>query len=202
MSRENHPTSRAAALFVDDDDNVLAAVRRSLAAESYDVITVASAHEALEHVRRRRIDVVVSDEDMPQMTGGQLLEVIAEQYPDILLIMLTGQATLESALHAINACHVYRYLRKPFDPLRLPGIVREAIKKRQRIAMRNESDIQSLSSREREVLSLVARGLRVKDVAGQLSLSHHTVRNHLKAIFRKVDAHSQAELVMRYGPQS
>ncbi len=192
---------RAAVLFVDDDPTMLRTIERFLRGEMFDVVTVDRAQDALGQLATRRIDVVVSDEDMPQMSGGELLEAVADRYPDVLRIMLTGQATMESALHAINVCHVYHYLQKPFDPARLPGILRAAIKKRQQVALQYEADVHKLSSREREVLGLVARGRRVKDVAKQLSVSHHTVRNHLKSIFRKLDVHSQAELVLRFGPK-
>ena len=191
---------RPGALFVDDDAAVLSAVERTLRNEAYDVVTVDSAKAALAVLGSRRIDVLMSDEEMPGMTGGQLLAIAADRYPDILRMMFTGRATLESALFAINTCHVYRYLRKPSDLSMLPIVIREAIRKRQHIALRNESDLDALSPREREVLSLVSRGVRVKDAASNLNLSEHTVRNHVKSIFRKLDAHSQSELVMRFGP--
>ena len=188
-------------LFVDDDPTLRHVISRTLAAEAYDVLTVASGDEAIATLDVRTVDVVVSDEHMPGMRGGELLEIVAERHPDILRIMLTGRPSLESTLHAINVCHVYRYITKPFDPLALPVVLREAIKKRKRIAMANEHDLDILSPREHQVLQLVSRGIRVKDAAVQLSVSVHTVRNHLKAIFRKLDIHSQAELVMRFGPR-
>ncbi|HHH27603.1 MAG TPA: response regulator transcription factor [Polyangiaceae bacterium] len=191
----------AAILFVDDDPTVLEAIRRTLATESFDVLTVSSADDALGTLASRPIDVIVSDESMPRMTGGELLAIAAERYPDVLRIMLTGRPSLESAQHAINVCRVYRYLTKPIDPAELPAILREAIKKRKRIAMTNERELERLSVRERDVLRLISRGLRVKDTAERLGVSPHTVRNHLKSIFRKLDAHSQAELVVRFGPK-
>lgn len=195
------PQGRDAVLFVDDDPEILRVIRRALSSEAFDTVAVSCADEALAALGARPVDVIVSDEEMPGMSGGQLLAVVAQRYPDIMRIMLTGRPTLESTLNAINACHVYRYITKPFQPRELPTILRETIKKRKRIAVANERDLVGLSPREREVLHLVARGLRVKDAATQLGVSPHTVRNHLKAIFRKLDVHSQAELVVRFGPK-
>jgi DNA-binding NarL/FixJ family response regulator len=193
-------TAGAAVLFVDDDPVILSAVRRCLRSEDYAVVTAESGAEALGILAERRIDVIVSDEQMPGISGGELLAMAAAKYPDVLRIILTGVASLDSALHAINACHVYGYLLKPFEPMDLTTILRRAIKQRQGIAVRNEIDLKVLSPRQREIARLVSRGLRVPHVAGRLSLSPHTVRNHLKAIFRKLDVHSQAELVARFGP--
>ena len=200
MARGDEPGP--AVLFVDDDELVLGAVRRALAAELYDVVTVTQGQKALDTLAQRRVDVLVSDERMPGMSGGELLSLAADRYPDIFRIMLTGQPTLESALFAINSCHVYHYLLKPFDPVALSGMLRDAIRKRKRIALRSDAHLERLSTRERDVMLLVSRGVRVKDIADQLHISTHTVRNHLKAIFRKLDIHSQAELVLRYGPKA
>jgi DNA-binding NarL/FixJ family response regulator len=61
----------------------------------------------------------------------------------------------------------------------------------------SREELQALSLREREVLDMVAQGCRVSQIAQSLFISGHTVRNHLKAIFRKLDVHSQVEIVQR-----
>jgi DNA-binding NarL/FixJ family response regulator len=80
-------------------------------------------------------DVIISDDDMPGMTGTELLEVVRRQHPDVVRIMYTGYATLQRAVRAINEGHIFQYLLKPCKPTEIVNVVREALKeKRERDA--------------------------------------------------------------------
>jgi DNA-binding NtrC family response regulator len=101
-------------LFVDDDATVLRAIRRSLLACEFEVLTVESGAEALALLAARHVDVVVSDLDMPEMTGIELLRTVRERWPRVLRMVLTGTATFGSTIAAINECAVAHFFPKLF----------------------------------------------------------------------------------------
>ncbi len=101
-------------LFVDDDARVTDAIRRALHKRvPWEILTVNSPVEALELLRRQSVDVVVSDERMPGMTGSEFLSQVAREHPDAMRIILTGEARLDAAIRAINEAGIYRFLTKP-----------------------------------------------------------------------------------------
>jgi EAL domain-containing protein (putative c-di-GMP-specific phosphodiesterase class I) len=108
------PQGRATVVVVDDDPQVLRALGRSLEG-SFDVKEYESPEQAIDHVRRGGVSVVISDVAMPKMTGIELLRAIRNQDPDIPVILITGEPSLEGATSAIEL-GVFRYLRKPCRP--------------------------------------------------------------------------------------
>ena len=100
-------------LFVDDEPHVTEALRRVLKKAPYEILTASSADEALQILAQVSVDVVVSDERMPGMAGSELLATVRHAYPDTVRIILTGHASLEAAVRAINEGEVYRFLTKP-----------------------------------------------------------------------------------------
>jgi two-component system probable response regulator PhcQ len=114
-------------LFVDDEPNVTEALKRALRKEPYTVLSAGSAEEALRILSLEPVDVVVTDEQMPGMPGSELLAVVCRQYPDTVRIILTGHASLQAALVAINKGEIYRFLTKPINELELTVTIRQAI---------------------------------------------------------------------------
>ena len=101
-----------------------------LSRESYTVHCADSAKEALKILSQEPIDVVISDEVMPAMTGTQFLAVVRKDYPDTIRIILTGHASLESAMHAINEGEIYRFLTKPCNLVDLSVTIRQALQQK------------------------------------------------------------------------
>jgi DNA-binding NtrC family response regulator len=101
-------------LFVDDEPAVLRLIRRALVAEPFQVLTVTRASHALDVLRTHHVDVLVSDVEMPEMGGLELLRVVRRDFPSTLRILLSGGATVERALSAINDGEVTRFFAKPF----------------------------------------------------------------------------------------
>lgn len=114
-------------LFVDDEPNFTSAVKRALRHEPYRILTANSALEALRLLSEEPVDVVVSDERMPGMTGSEFLALVRERHQRTLRIMLTGYATLEAAIRAINEGEIYRFLTKPCHTQDLVQILRQAL---------------------------------------------------------------------------
>ena len=117
-------------LFVDDDRNITEAYKRIFYRDDIEVLTAESGREALEILETGDVAVVVSDERMPGMSGSEFLVKVRELYPKTVRIMLTGYATLEVALDAINRSEVYRFLIKPYSFVEFRKIVHEAVERR------------------------------------------------------------------------
>src|ERR1043165_2993308 len=99
----------------DDDEAMLSTVVRCLKREPFEVRSTLSATEALSWVASDDIAVLVSDYDMPEMTGAQLAGHARGVRPETTRILLTGKRTLETAIDGINQGEIFRFLNKPFD---------------------------------------------------------------------------------------
>lgn len=121
-------------LLVDDEPRVTDALRRALRLEEYEVSVCNSAKGALAMMETETFDVIVSDEQMPGMTGTALLAIVRDRWPDTVRIVLTGQANLEAALRAINEGSVFRFLTKPCRGGDLAGTVRQALQHKRLLA--------------------------------------------------------------------
>ena len=114
-------------LFVDDEPALLENVTINLRKEPYHIVTCTSGAEALELLAQQPVDVIISDERMPGMSGSELLAQVRTRYPSMMRIMLTGQASLEATIRAINEGEVYRFLTKPCTPVQLAQTIRDAL---------------------------------------------------------------------------
>jgi len=114
-------------LLVDDEPNLLHALTRALRQQPYQIYTARSAEEAMDVLKARRVDLVVSDENMPGICGTRFLSWVADNFPDVTRIILTGQPNVPSALRAINEGRVYRYFTKPCDIVELALAIRHGL---------------------------------------------------------------------------
>ncbi|SMP39544.1 diguanylate cyclase (GGDEF) domain-containing protein [Desulfonatronum zhilinae] len=117
-------------LFVDDEVHVLRSLQRALMDEPLTTLTAESGEQALRTLAREHIDVVVSDERMPGMSGSTLLTEVKNRHPEIIRIMLTGHADLEAAMQAINDGRIYRFLLKPVATDELASVIQKALRER------------------------------------------------------------------------
>ena len=114
-------------LLVDDEPNNLVVLRGVLDDEErWQVHAAASGDEALAMVGKVPLDVVVTDQRMPGMTGVDLLEKLRRVRPDIAGIVLTGFADMDALESAINRANAFRFLRKPWEPADILEAVRQA----------------------------------------------------------------------------
>lgn len=102
-------------LIVDDEENVINALRRSLRREGYDIQVATRPADALALLRQAPVDLVLSDHLMPEMTGLEFLKLVRDRHPDSVRLMLTGHADMQTAIDAINHGEIYRFLTKPWD---------------------------------------------------------------------------------------
>jgi len=116
-------------LIVDDDTDVISAIRRSLLDEPYVIYTANSGAAALEVLKEHRIKLIISDEKMPGMTGTELLATVKNMLPETVRIMLTGHASIQAAMKAVNSGEIYRFFAKPWDDIELKLSIRSAVEK-------------------------------------------------------------------------
>jgi diguanylate cyclase (GGDEF)-like protein len=112
-------------LVVDDEAYILTTLAQLLAPE-FEVLTADSAEAAQEIFRSRSVDLILTDQKMPRMSGVQLLEWAREQSPRTVRLLMTGLGDLEDAVQAINRGKVSRYLFKPWRADELLQILRDA----------------------------------------------------------------------------
>ncbi|HUE09390.1 MAG TPA: response regulator [Steroidobacteraceae bacterium] len=117
----------ATILLVDDEPNITDALKRALRREPYEFLTATSGAAALQLLERLHVDVVVSDEQMPGMSGSEFLAIVRKQFPDTIRMILSGQASLEAAVRAINEGEVYRFFLKPCNPTDLIFTIQQAL---------------------------------------------------------------------------
>jgi response regulator RpfG family c-di-GMP phosphodiesterase len=123
---------RARVLAVDDEANVLAALRRSLRARGYEVAIAEGGAQALEMMADRAFDAIISDMRMPGMNGAEFLQAARALQPQAVRMLLTGHADVASALQAVNQGEIFRYLTKPWDDAQLAASLNEGLE-RQRL---------------------------------------------------------------------
>lgn len=114
---------RCTLLVVDDEPYILATLSALLTPE-FDVLTVDSGEAAQELFRTREIDLILSDQKMPRMSGVQLLEWVRQNHPKTVRLLMTGFADLEEAVDAINRGQIFRYIFKPWRTEELLDILR------------------------------------------------------------------------------
>lgn len=125
-----HMTKKWLVACIDDDEDMLASVSRTLRREpTLEVRTTTNHQELLEWVHHEEIAVIVSDYEMPEITGAQLAGLVKRVRPETVRILLTGRRTLDTAIDGINQGEVFRFLQKPFDDKQLRTAVLEGVQR-------------------------------------------------------------------------
>lgn len=126
--------SRDVVLVVDDEPDVLASVGRWLASAvaGVEVATASSGEEALRILGERRVDLILSDYDMPGLDGVLLLTQARQRAPRVPRVLMTAYADERVAIRAINEGDVERFLRKPLELGALSSLVEELLRERRR----------------------------------------------------------------------
>lgn len=117
-------------LCVDDEPNILSALKRALRPPGYRVLTAEGGAQALQLMETQTVDLIVSDMRMPGMDGAQLLEQARGRWPETVRVLLTGHADMSATVAAINRGRIFRYLSKPWDDTELQAVVRQGLELR------------------------------------------------------------------------
>jgi len=170
-------------LAVDDEPNILAALRRLFRATGWRILTAGHAEEALALLATEPVNAVLSDMRMPGMDGVQLLERVSQAWPRTARLLLTGQADLGSTIAAINRGGLHRYITKPWNDDELLLTLRQVAQSQQleadklaleRLTQQQNNELKTLNS------SLEARvALRTEELA---AANDRLKRNYLTSI--------------------
>jgi len=117
-------------LLVDDEENIIASLKRLLRRGGYRIVTANSAAEGLQRLAETEVDVIVSDQRMPGMTGVEFLRRAKDLYPDTVRIVLSGYTELQSITDAINEGAIYKFLTKPWEDELLRANIDEAFRQK------------------------------------------------------------------------
>ncbi len=119
------PEVKPRILYVDDEVNNLDSFRANFR-EYYEIHTAETAEEGKRILKEAEIEIIITDQRMPNVTGVQFLESIIEHYPDPIRMLLTGYADIEAVKDAINKGKIYHYATKPFDSEELKIVIDKA----------------------------------------------------------------------------
>src|ERR1700683_5022367 len=197
----SHP-STPIVFVVDSDPSVRESLELLVRAAGWRAETFASAQQFLARPRSVVPSCLILDVTLPDLNGLELQERVAFERPDMPIIFLTGIADVAMTVRAMKR-GALEFLTKPFDAEALLIGIQQAIK-RSEAALGRENQLHSLrtgygslTSREREVMTLEVSGLPNKQVGGELGISEITVKAHRGNVMRKMQANSFANLVNR-----
>ena len=128
FSGESGVETLGTVLFVDDEINILSSIRRALRREGYRILTATSASEAFSLLAKNQVQVVISDQRMPEMNGTELLVRVKSMYPETVRMVLSGYSEISAVTDAINKGAVYRFMLKPWDDEKLKDEVASALR--------------------------------------------------------------------------
>jgi len=179
------PTTKQAStytvLFVDDEPNILRAIKRALFTMDITLLLADSGAKALDLMSKHDVHVVISDMKMPQMSGAELLEQVAINYPETFRVVLTGYADIESTIKAVNQGKIHRYLQKPWDNQELIAVVEEGL---ERVKLKAENlRLQKLTRLQNK---------KLRDVNASLEQVVQKRTRQIKAALNKIQKHNLA----------
>ncbi|MGM0558824.1 MAG: ATP-binding protein [Myxococcota bacterium] len=166
-------------LVVDDEPDILDAIER-LFRKEYRVITARTADEALDLVEDEPVQVVMTDQRMPEMSGIEFLAKLRETRPDIVRVLFTGYSNIDHVIDAINEGHVYRYISKPWKPAELKLFVSQAFE-----------HYESKKEREDLLFRLREANERLEEQNSMLSDANEELKmlDRVKNVFMEVVSH-------------
>ena len=138
MTSDDRPTL----LLVDDEPDLLLSLQ-GLLRRRFQLHVADGAAAALEIIRSQPVQIVMSDQRMPRMSGDELLAKVAEIAPDTVRILLTGYADIHDVIRALNTGGLFRYLTKPWDLDELMEVLEDAAAQYQRTIRQRERHEQS-----------------------------------------------------------
>jgi response regulator RpfG family c-di-GMP phosphodiesterase len=124
-------------LVVDDEPEVCNAVFHLLR-RRFHVLRAHSAAEAVELLATHEVEIILTDQRMPEVTGVQMLARVKARHPEAIRMLYTGYTDIDSVVDAVNQGHIYRFLSKPWEPEELEAAVDDAAAEYHRIIQSTE----------------------------------------------------------------
>lgn len=207
-----------AVLFVDDEESILSALKRLLRKEPYRIHTAPGGEAGLKLLDEHTVQLVVSDQRMPEMTGTQFLQKVKERWPDTIRVVLSGYAEADVIVEAINKGEVFRFISKPWKDEALKTTIRQCFDhfeiirenrrlteqtQRQVIQLKNlnnllESSVESrtkclqFSQEVVETLPLMVLGISLEE---EVVLTNHCARHRLEPLRGMIPGTDMGEIL-------
>lgn len=194
----NGPSAKV--FVVDDDVTTCVALSRLIRTAGLHVETFGTAAECLSDDRLKDADCLVLDVHLPDLSGLELQAKLTELGLALPIVFITGRGDIPMSVRAMKAGAV-EFLTKPFDNQQLLDAIEQGIARCHSARLQEDKLIglqrryQSLTPRERQVFTLVVRGLLNKQIAGELGTAEKTVKIHRSQVMRKMEAASLPDLV-------
>jgi signal transduction histidine kinase len=159
-------------LIVDDEVDVLDSLRHQFH-RTYRVLTSPSGSKAIEILQHDDVDLILSDQRMPGMSGDIFLRQARQRKPDTIRMLFTGYADIQAVINAVNEGHIFRYILKPWDTVELEGIIRQGVEQYDLLAERRRlvTQLQTANAQLLQANEELAR-------AGQLKTAFIEVASH------------------------
>lgn len=171
-------------LCVDDEANILSALRRLFRPHGYTVLVAGGGAEGLEMLAKEHVDLIISDMRMPGMDGATFLAEARRLYPDTVRLLLTGYADMDSTIAAINAGQIARYIAKPWNDQDVVLTVREALERK--ALEREKVRLEALTRAQNEELKSLNSSLEQKVEArtAELKTAHEKLKQNFLTSIR------------------
>ena len=185
-------------LIVDDDASLRALLRELLQRIGLDVVEVEDGESALRSAARQPPSLVLLDVQLPRVSGYEVCHELRQRYGDALpIVFVSGSRTEPADRTAGIMLGADDYITKPFDPDELLARVRRLLRRGRSPAdgPRRRTAFAELTTRELEVLELMAGGFQQADIAKRLVISPRTVGTHIQHILEKLDVRNRAQAV-------
>lgn len=185
-------------ILIAEDEDVL---RRNLTfimnSSGYTAVSARTSTDAIELLKKKHFDVVITDLVMPVRGGGELIKFVFENYPEVAVIIITAYPSTDSAINAVKN-GVFDYFTKPFKTEEILNAVRRAIEQKKEVPFTWEKLKRfEITKREQSLLRLfIEDGMSEnKEIAERLGIKVTTVKHHLENLYNKFNAKNRTSLI-------
>ena len=199
-------------LVVDDEESIRVSLKRIIEKANYQVETVENGSTALKKLAIHKYDIVLTDILMDDISGVKLLQIIKENYSNVIVLLMTGYASIDSAIVALRS-GASDYILKPCSKQKILSSIANAIKKNTPYEnMKTSQDVKNslkvlsgkkpLTKKELLVCENLLHGLKSDEMAIKLDVSVPTIKFHLKNIYVKLGIKGRREIikVLKFNP--
>ncbi len=165
-------------LCIDDEKNILNALKRLLRKEDYRLLTAAGGQQGLDILAQNEVHVVISDQRMPEMSGTEFLKQVKKLYPQVIRIILTAYTDLGTITESINEGSIYKFFLKPWNDQNLKLEIRQALdqydlmeanKRLHQMIVQQNEELKAINDDLEAIVNERTQSLKVQNQALQLS---------------------------------
>lgn len=170
-------------LIVDDEEQLVRLLKTYIQRFGYNVVTASDGEEGLHLFKQRHFDLVLMDLHMPKLNGDQLLKAVKELNPSTEVIIITGNASVESAIECLGKLGAYDYITKPLYPISMvEPVIRKALERR-KLYIENQRLIEELKELNAHLDNKVKeKTSSLEDAYNTLSNSYHELNLYISAL--------------------